>query len=226
MVRKQSILNWDKVTTLLFIEMKRLTILFLAIFSITSCCKSKEPFPCNCNSKYFSYNDSVVNKLVTDTTFFNYVISTYNVPKVTLYKTETYRLKMFHSFSRYTQIYTLSRKKTGAKLEVIQYFHDDTSGKIKFDKKYDVLLTEDQWLLLKHEIDTSCYWSNKIGSGHPTVLDGGSWLLEGFDPAQRNCPDRMYHIDFCSFGRKNKLGDLCRSIRKYAKEEKLDVYSH
>ena len=206
--------------------MKLFTILLLTIFSITSCCKSKEPFSCNCDNTYLAHNDSIVNAIVSDTTYFKDVISTHNVPKVTLYKTETYRLKMFHSFSRYTQIYTLSRKKTGAKLEVLQYFREDKSRKIKFDKKYDLLLTEDKWLSLKHEIDTSCYWSNKVGSGHPAVLDGGSWILEGFDPDQQNCPDRMYHIDFCSYENQNNLGDLYRSIRKYAREEKLNVYSN
>lgn len=206
--------------------MKCLTILFLTIFSITSCCKSKEPFSCNCDNKYLAYNDSILREVVADTASFNHMHRVFSLPKITRNETETYRLKMMHSFSRYAQFYTLSRKKIGATLEIIQ-FYDDRNRKttINVDKKYTVPLSEDQWLAIKKTINTSCYWSNEARSGYHDGLDGGSWLLEGYDPDQRNCPNRMYHIDICSYDESNKLGDLCRSIRKYAKEEKLNVYS-
>lgn len=207
--------------------MKLFTILLLTIFSITSCCKSEEPFSCNCDNTYLAHNDSILREIVADTASFNRMHRVFSQPKITRNETETYRLKMMHSFSRYTQFYTLTRKKIGATLEIIQ-FYDDRNRKstIKVDKKYTVPLSEDQWLSIKKTIDTSCYWSNKAGSGHHDELDGGSWLLEGYDPDQRNCPNRMYHIDICSYYESNNLGDLCRSIRKYAREEKLNVYSN
>jgi len=205
--------------------MKFLPILLLAILIINSCCKSKEPFPCNCDNKFLAHNDSVLRDVVADTASFNHMHRVYSLPKITRYETETYRLKMSHTFSSYIQFYTLSRKKIGATLEIIQ-FYDDRNKKttIKVDKKYTVPLSEDQWLSIKKTIDTSCYWSNEAGKGYHQVLDGGTWLLEGYDPDQRNCPNRTYHIDACFTEYQSKLGDLCRFIRKYAKEEKLNVF--
>lgn len=207
--------------------MKHLSILFLAIFSITACCKSEESFQCNCDNQYLAHNDSILRNVVADTASFNRMHRVYSLPKITRNQTETYRLKMAHSFSKYIQFYTLSRKKIGATLDIIQFYDDrNRKTKIKVDKKYTVSLSEEQWQSIKEEIDTSCYWSNEAGSGYHEGLDGGIWLLEGYDPNQHNCPNRTYHIDICSYYESNKLGDLCRTIRKYAKEEKLNVYDH
>ena len=126
--------------------------------------------------------------------------------------------------NRYSHLYTLSKKDDGAELEVLQYYSPKERGKkVQLDKKYTINLSGKEWRVIKNAIDTSCYWTNEVGNGYHTVLDGGSWRLEGFDPSKRNCANRNYHVDICLFGTKNNLGNLCLLIRKFAKEERLNL---
>jgi hypothetical protein len=200
-------------------------ILLIACVVMLYSCATETPYDCKCDTTHLTNNDSILNDLRTDTASFNHQHRFFNVqPLEELGKEEAYRLKMSHSFSLYTQCYTFSKKGSETNIEVLQYYaarHPDST--IRIDKKYAIRLSANEWNAIKKAIDTSCFWSNEVGSGNRMVLDGGTWRLEGFDMRKRNCANREYHVDACGFEYDNQLGDLCRFLRKYAKEERLNV---
>lgn len=192
---------------------------------ISSCCDSKSSVKCNCDNSYGSHNDSIIDLLSSDEGYVEMQYKYYHLAPISDGDWETYRLEMNHSFSRYIQFYTITKTKSGALLEVLQYdqkaAYDD-----RFDKKYTIHLTKGQWKIIRNEISSTCYWSNEIAKDKcKGCLDGGSWVLQGYDPYSKNCSKKAYHVDLCDFDSKSELGNLCRTIRKYAKEDKLDVYS-
>jgi hypothetical protein len=187
-------------------------------------CDSKKPFVCNCDTSFLSYNDSLFGDFRFYSTYDSICKNDYGLEWLSNYENESYRLSMRHSFSRYFQIYTLSKTSSGGLLEVKQFYNKKDFGDI-LDLKYEVNLTKTQWEKFKKEIDSSCYWSNQIGKDKcQDCLDGGTWLLQGYDPEKRNCANRTLNIDGCDYGSKHELGNLCRTIRKYAKEEKIETY--
>ena len=200
--------------------------LFCSICTLIGC-SGKSPYTCNCDKSFLAYNDSILDTALSDTAGLNQYHRTYNIPQLRLFGAETYRLKMSHSFSKYVQFYTLTKKEYGARLEVSQFlWSTDTSKVVEIDKRYVIKLSKDQWRTLKKRIDTSCYWTNKSKLGRAQeILDGGQWILEGFDPNQRNCANRKFNFDKCQYGSQNKLGELIRYIRSYALEYKINVYS-
>lgn len=219
-----------------------LILLLLLILTITSCNTGK-PFNCKCDTSDLVYNDSIVDGFLKDKVFFKRQDKFYRLPRLQSLNTESYRLKMQHSFSKYEQFYTLKETENGAELDVREYCdktveHCKTKifqgREYQYDCKYDIqyilvkryqqVLSKKQWNDIKTEIIEGCYWSNKAGTGIRHGLDGGSWIMEGYDPESNNCAKREHNIDACSTESGNKLGDLCRTIRKYAHEERLHLY--
>lgn len=189
-------------------------------------CETRKSFQCNCDTSYLSFNDSLVDDFFADSVFLRRQHDYYDLEHLSNLNTESYRLRMYHSFASHTQFYTLSKTNSGAKLEVRQYSHEGEPAK-HLDEKYLIDLTEIEWKSIKDEIDSSCYWANKQGINKcRTCLDGGTWLLEGYDPLKRNCAERKQNIDACDYGSDSKLGKLCTAIRKYAEEDRLIVYPY
>jgi hypothetical protein len=205
--------------------MKLTMILFSALMLISSCCDSEKSFDCQCDNSYQSYNDSIVNLFSSDKGYIEQQNKYYYLAPISDADQEIYRLEMNHSFSRYIQFYTLSKTNSGALLEVLQYDQKAEDG-ARFDKKYEAHLTREQWKIIRDKINATCYWTNKIGKDRcKNCLDGGSWVLQGYDPQSRNCSKRAYHVDLCDFDSKSELGDLCRINRTFVKEDKLNVYT-
>ncbi len=131
---------------------------------------------------------------------------------------------MMHSFSPHVQIYTVTETNSGAKMDVREYTID-TSKHRSLSLKYEVTLSLADWEGIKNKIDSSCYWSNQFGKDKcQECLDGGFWMLEGYEPEMKNCARSARKFDVCDFESKGELGNLCRTIRKYAREEELHVY--
>ncbi len=222
--------------------MKIVVFIALLVFTLTTC-NTEKPFNCKCDTSDLAYNDSIVDGFLKDKAFFKRQDKFYRLPKLKSLNRESYRLKMQHSFSKYEQFYTLKETVNGAELDVREYCdktieHCDSriilGKKYKVNCKYDIqyilvkeykeVLSKKQWNDIKTEIIEGCYWSNKAGTGIIHGLDGGSWILEGFAPELNNCAKREHNIDACNTESGNQLGDLCRTIRKYAHEERLHVY--
>jgi hypothetical protein len=199
-------------------------LLLLLVLSLSSC-DNASPDCSSCDLGNQAYNDSVVGVLLQDTIFFNSE-KQYRMPKLESIGKESYVLRMGHSFSQYEQFYTLIKQRKGAELIVREFAYKRT----KFDSKnvlvkmYRVKLSQKQWDSIKKEVRETCYWTNKVGLWRRRGLDGGNWVIKAYDPQQLNCAGRKKNIDFCSFDSKSKMGDLCRTIRKYAHEERLHVY--
>lgn len=203
-----------------------LLLLLSSFVLLPGCCETNPSLNCQCNTAHLSYNDSLIDVYDSDTIARERHNTYYNLkPLENNGGWEAYRLTMNHSFSAYIQFYTLTRTRDGAILEVRQMYEDRTHDTLITDKQYNVVLTKTQWNTIKKEIISTCYWSNKIGKDRcQGCLDGGAWVLEGYDPFRKNCAKKEQHLDVCDFGSGGKLGKLCRTIRKYAKEEKLNVY--
>ena len=91
--------------------------------------------------------------------------------------------------------------------------------------RFEVALSGAEWEEIEDAIESSCYWSNQVGKDKcQECLDGGGWMLEGYDPKMRNCAGRAHTFDWCDFESKGELGNLCRTIRKFAREEELHVH--
>lgn len=203
------------------------TFLFIGIstFILLSC--SQEPYKCNCDTSAVTKNDSIIGSMLKDTSSYNRFLRNYRIPHLAIYKNECYRLKLSHSFSKYTQIYTLIHTGSGAVLDVKEYLNPKSKPvKLKLHIAYTIELSNKQWHEIKKAIETNCYWSQPINERNRQVLDGGSWLLEGYDPEKRNCAKALYHIDDCYYEDNSDFGNLCRLIKKYAHEEKLNIYSN
>ncbi len=197
--------------------------LFILLLAIGSCC-NKDSFVCKCDTSHLKRNDSILRIAFSDTNFLNIQHKYYKLEPLNKKDQESYRLRMSHAFSRYTHFYTLTKTDSGAILEVRQY-HDSRDTDVRLDKKYNVLLTETEWESFKYKVNANCYWSNEVAK-HVCkgCLDGGSWMLQGYDPERRNCAKGKQHLDVCDFGDQHELGEICMEIRKYAKEERLTVY--
>ncbi|MGV3613289.1 MAG: hypothetical protein ACO1N0_20190 [Fluviicola sp.] len=206
--------------------MKTGLILLLLILTITSC-DTEKSFKCNCDTSDLVYNDSIMKSFHQNRNYFKDQMEYYHVPPLRSYGRVSFRLSITHSFSNYVQKYTLVEKDKGAELDVREYALEGMDCHIlkrPLIKRYQIQLTDEQWNSIKEAVNENCYWTNKMAEGYPMMLDGGSWILEGFDPESGNCANREYTIDGCRTDYKNKLGDLCRKIKKYAHEERLHVY--
>lgn len=207
--------------------MKLITTFFLLLL-IVSCTTKSKPFFCKCDTFHVSKNDSLIKSQFTDPRSYRDFLNRWNIPPLSSYKKECYRFIMRHAFSKYTQIYTLIKQDNRAKLIVSEYQNPQTSKKqASINKHYELILSETNWRKIKREIETKCCWTNPAAKYKNSGLDGGSWVLEGYDHLKQNCANRTYHIDVCayndSYGPSN-LGEICRIIKKFAKEERLNIH--
>lgn len=204
--------------------MKTFLFIGISIFILLSC--KQEPYKCNCDTSAVTKNDSIIGSMLKDTSSYNRYLRYYHIPHLAIYENECYRLKLSHSFSRYTQIYTLIHTGSGAVLDIKEYIKPKIKRDIqKLHITYRIELSNQQWEEIKKAIETKCYWSQPMNERNQETLDGGSWLLEGYDPEKRNCANALYHIDDCYYEESSDFGKLCRLIKKYAHEEKLNIYS-
>lgn len=165
-----------------------------------------------------------MNVYFSDTLLFEERNKYYGLQPIHNQNNISYRLNMMHSFSPHVQIYTLTETNSGATMDVRE-FTMDTTYRQNLRINYEVTLSLADWEGIKNKIDSSCYWSNQFGKERcEDCLDGGFWMLEGYDPEMKNCAGRARKFDACDFESKGELGNLCRTIRKYAREEELHVH--
>lgn len=177
------------------------------------------PFNCKGDTQHISFNDSLVRAELKDTAAFNHYLKVLKIPAIQDMNDETYRLRSSHSFSKYSHIYTLTNSPYETSINVRQY-----DKKLNLHKEYSLSLSNSDWKKIKKKIEESCFWSNQINDSNWTILDGGKWVIEAYDPQARNCGRAHFRIDWSYSGAEGNFGDIARLIKSYAKEERLTLY--
>lgn len=178
---------------------------FIALLIICSCSTPEIKEPCHCNTSAVEKNKVEVDRM----RFKGYkdYLRIWRIPPLAGYAAESYRICTMQAFEN-TRIITIVKTDAGAKMSTAVYNDQRPTGKETVVRSRSTrMLSKGEWKKIRLKIHSNCFWTEPMGKMKP-VLDGGSWLIEGYDPSESNCGKLRYHANFSQMGESNSIAKL------------------
>lgn len=176
--------------------MKYSSLFLLVSILIINCSKPK----CKCEIDNFiqTQNDSLLAEIKSDE---NYKLKKYwsrfDEPILEEQKFESFRFSITVLLYDYQKIYRINKEHDKIVLYTKEYAVPTTTGfrNDSLIKEKIKILTNEEWHEIKNSINQNCFWTLPTDV-EKRVLDGSTWILEGYNPNENNCTNLNYHFAY------------------------------
>jgi hypothetical protein len=174
--------------------MQKLLILIFSLSCILLSCQKKE-CQCNADPVVIRTNDSLIQVIK------NRAIKEYwdrfDEPVLYSQNKEFYRLKITVLLADYCKIYRVEKEGDDHKLYVKEYAVSTTTA-FRADsliRNYSKMISVAEWRNITAAFEKNCFWTMPLDvERNHHILDGSSWLLEGFSPGGNLCTPAQYQL--------------------------------
>ena len=166
-------------------------ILYVIFFLLLISCH-KEPNPCKLSMEVLKdvhKLDSFIRIPAIIERDKEWMKNNYNEPSILSAKTETYRFIWASSFVSDTTLIFRIEKRNGHYKAIKKVFPDNRDTVVV---KTEFEISKDVWSNIVNGLAASNFWTYPTSSSK-RVLDGASWLLEGYKPIKDKCTLNNYH---------------------------------
>lgn len=197
------------------------------IISMASC--QKKPNTCHCNISEISRNDSILSNPNLKEELIVHLKS-FKQLDLREMSDETYRLWIHDIMTKDTYFYTFTKKSSACEVKIQNY--SQTGGgwkrgmnrseyfknlKNNLNSERVVRIDKKDWSNFKKLIEEKCFWTTSVSIDRGG-LDGSTWILEGYQPNQRNCSGKEYHAVSRFSPDSSDFRMICEKILTFAGE--------
>lgn len=171
----------------------------------------QDKLDCDVDLAKVKTNDSIISALEVNQHFTEYW-DRLAEPQLKSSTTECYRLTIYDLMERTSSVYTLEELTDSYTLTVRKYHastHQGRKDSIMAETKKTVRAS--QWNNFKLQLSNLNYWTLGVRDDRH-VLDGTSWILEGFMPDAYNCTEHEYHIVGRASPEPSKFRNVCEEL--------------
>jgi hypothetical protein len=169
---------------------KILILLFILTFILG--CQNKAK--CNLDNQILKSNDSIILKVKSDKTLTKLLVKMEDT-QLEASKNESYRFMILGAWGgkQFYKIVNDSDNITIASKGYWNYYDDIEVDSLGYENIRKIHITD--WLEIKNSLDELNFWSLPVRViDDLRVLDGASYVIEGYNTEKNECTNRNYHI--------------------------------
>jgi hypothetical protein len=171
-------------------QKKFLILSCVLIFTILIGCENTHN-PCSLSEavlKDVNTIDSFINIQEIQDRDMKWMVGSYREPSIFHVDNETYRFIRSTSFNG-TEVYRVERDANAFKAVVKTFGQGDTVGKFT-----EFNISKEIWDNITDSLNETNFWIYpSLNDKEALVLDGETWLLEGYKPTKDKCTQKNYH---------------------------------